>query len=90
MLTSPSRVSRTAALHGIRTTTVYTAPDATSEHAHASPYSVNLGEASAYLDAEKILRAAKGWGCDAVHPGYGFVGTPGKPGGEGANGEWDS
>jgi 3-methylcrotonyl-CoA carboxylase alpha subunit len=66
-------VTRTAAAHGIRTTTVYTEPDALSEHAHASPYSINLGPADAYLDGEKIIRIAKGEGCDAVHPGYGFV-----------------
>jgi len=70
------RVTRTAASHGIRTTTVYTDPDALSEHAHASPYSVNLGPANAYLDGEKIIRIAKGEGCDAVHPGYGFVSSP--------------
>ncbi|KAA8909778.1 3-methylcrotonyl-CoA carboxylase-like protein subunit alpha [Sphaerosporella brunnea] len=67
------RVTRTAAAHGIRTTTVYTEPDALSEHAHASPYSINLGPADAYLDGEKIIRIAKGEGCDAVHPGYGFL-----------------
>jgi 3-methylcrotonyl-CoA carboxylase alpha subunit len=66
-------VTRTAAAHGVRTTTVYTEPDALSEHAHASQYSINLGSADAYLDGEKIIRIAKGEGCDAVHPGYGFV-----------------
>ena len=68
------RVTRTAASHGIKTTTVYTEPDALSEHAHASPYSINIGPANAYLDGEKIIRIAKSEGCDAVHPGYGFVG----------------
>lgn len=72
--TGTRRVVRTAASHGIRTTTVYTQPDALSEHAHASASSVNLGPANAYLDGEKIIRIAKGLGCDAVHPGYGFVG----------------
>ncbi|KAI5817732.1 carbamoyl-phosphate synthase L chain, ATP binding domain-containing protein [Pyronema omphalodes] len=67
------RVSRTAALSGIRTTTIYTLPDSLSEHAHASPYSINLGPSNAYLDGEKIIRIAKEQGCDAVHPGYGFL-----------------
>ena len=68
-----SRVTRTAAANGIRTTTVYTEPDALSEHANASKYAVNLGPANAYLDGEKIIAVAKREGCDAVHPGYGFV-----------------
>lgn len=67
------RVSRTAAEHGIRTTTVYTDPDAQSAHVRASPFSHNLGPAAAYLDVEKVISAAKLNGCDAVHPGYGFL-----------------
>ena len=35
---------------------------------------MNLGPANAYLDGEKIIGIAKGLDCDAVHPGYGFVG----------------
>lgn len=67
------RVNRTAAQHGIRTTTLYTNPDALSQHAHSSPFSFNLGGTSAYLDQEKILAIAKQQGCQAIHPGYGFL-----------------
>ncbi len=28
----------------------------------------------AYLDGEQILAIAKAQGCDAIHPGYGFLG----------------
>lgn len=67
------RVSRTASLHGVRTTTVYTEPDKFSQHALVTPHSVNIGPPSAYLDVEKIIKAAKENGCDSVHPGYGFL-----------------
>ncbi|EXJ78462.1 3-methylcrotonyl-CoA carboxylase alpha subunit [Capronia coronata CBS 617.96] len=67
------RVNRTAAQHGIRTTTLYTNPDALSQHAHCSPFSFNLGPTAAYLDQEKILAIAKQQGCPAIHPGYGFL-----------------
>jgi len=67
------RVNRTATQHGIRTTTLYTNPDARSQHAQSSPYSFNLGATAAYLDQEKILAIAKEQGCQAIHPGYGFL-----------------
>jgi 3-methylcrotonyl-CoA carboxylase alpha subunit len=67
------RVNKTAAQHGIRTTTLYTNPDALSQHARASPFSFNLGATAAYLDQDKILQIAKQQGCQAIHPGYGFL-----------------
>ncbi len=67
------RVNRTAAQHGIRTTSLYTNPDAKSQHAHSSQWAFNLGETGAYLDQEKILHVAKSQRCKAIHPGYGFL-----------------
>lgn len=67
------RVNRTAALHGIRTTTVYTDPDARAQHALVTPHAYNIGPVAAYLDGEKIIGVAKRAGCDSVHPGYGFL-----------------
>ncbi|ERF73104.1 hypothetical protein EPUS_06565 [Endocarpon pusillum Z07020] len=67
------RVTRTAAQHGIRTTTLYTNPDAKSQHAHSSQWAFNLGETGAYLDQDKILHVAKSQKCKAIHPGYGFL-----------------
>lgn len=66
-------MNKTAALHGIKTTTLYTDPDKHAQHAKSSPYSFNLGATSAYLDQDKILRIAKENGCQAIHPGYGFL-----------------
>ena len=67
------RVNKTAAKHGIKTTTIYTDPDAASQHAHSSPRSFNLGQTSEYLNQAKILALAKDNGCQAIHPGYGFL-----------------
>ncbi|KAA8624974.1 Acetyl propionyl-CoA carboxylase alpha subunit [Pyrenophora tritici-repentis] len=67
------RVGRTASEYGIRTTTLFTDPDARSQHALSSPYAVNLGDPSAYLDGDRIIQIAKEQGCQGIHPGYGFL-----------------
>ena len=67
------RVSRTASQYGIKTNTIYTDPDAKSQHALSSPFAINLGDPSAYLDGDKIIEAAKLHGCTGIHPGYGFL-----------------
>ncbi|KAL9041313.1 MAG: hypothetical protein Q9214_004155, partial [Letrouitia sp. 1 TL-2023] len=67
------RVGRTASEHGIKCTTIYTDPDAKSQHALSSPYAINLGSPTAYLDGERIIEVAKQQGCVAIHPGYGFL-----------------
>ncbi|CAI7605490.1 unnamed protein product [Penicillium glandicola] len=67
------RVGRTAAERGIRVTTLYTDPDSRSQHALSSPFAFNLGSVSAYLDGDRIIEIAKKEGCQAIHPGYGFL-----------------
>ncbi|KAF2231834.1 hypothetical protein EV356DRAFT_280163 [Viridothelium virens] len=67
------RVNRTASEYGIRTTTLYTNPDARSQHALSSPFAVNLGLPTAYLNGDRIIEVAKKQGCDGIHPGYGFL-----------------
>ncbi|TKX20873.1 putative carbamoyl-phosphate synthase L chain-2 [Elsinoe australis] len=67
------RVGRTAAASGIKTTVLYTDPDAKSQHALSSPFAVNLGDASRYLDGDYIIEVAKKHGCQGIHPGYGFL-----------------
>ncbi|KAF2015591.1 hypothetical protein BU24DRAFT_390876 [Aaosphaeria arxii CBS 175.79] len=67
------RVGRTASEYGIRTTTLYTDPDSRSQHALSSPFAVNLGDPSAYLDGDRIIEIAKERGCQGIHPGYGFL-----------------
>ncbi|KAK3996511.1 carbamoyl-phosphate synthase L chain, ATP binding domain-containing protein [Cladorrhinum sp. PSN332] len=64
------RIARTAAAMGIRTTTLYTEVDASSQHAKCSPNSLALGS---YLNGAHIISLAQKHGIDALHPGYGFL-----------------
>ncbi|KAI9715056.1 MAG: hypothetical protein M1812_006173 [Candelaria pacifica] len=50
-----------------------TYPDSRSQHALSSPFSVNLGDAGAYLNGDRIIEIARHEGCKAIHPGYGFL-----------------
>jgi acetyl/propionyl-CoA carboxylase alpha subunit len=69
------RIARAAAELGIRTVAVYSEDDAASLHLRKADSARPLrGKgAAAYLDMEQILAAAREAGCDAVHPGYGFL-----------------
>ncbi|KAK5170627.1 uncharacterized protein LTR77_005216 [Saxophila tyrrhenica] len=67
------RVGKTASQYGIRTTTLYTDPDRLSQHALSSPFAVNLGSTDQYLNGERIIQVARERGCQAIHPGYGFL-----------------
>ena len=69
------RVTRAAAELGIRTVAVFSEDDADSLHTRKTDAARPLqGKGSAaYLDAEQIIRVAKESGCDALHPGYGFL-----------------
>ena len=67
------RIARTAADMGIRTVAVFSEDDALSLHAQMADEAKPLrgAGAPAYLDMHQILAAATG--CDAIHPGYGFL-----------------
>jgi len=69
------RVARTAARLGIRSVAVYSRDDENSPHWRLADEAVALEGtgAAAYLDIEAIIGAALSTGCDAVHPGYGFL-----------------
>jgi acetyl/propionyl-CoA carboxylase alpha subunit len=69
------RIARAASELGIATVAVYSADDATSLHVRKADDAVALGRAgaAAYLDIERIVAVAKEAGCDAIHPGYGFL-----------------
>ncbi len=69
------RIMRTAADLGIPTVAIHPADDAGSLHASSATESVELpGEGPrAYLDVDAVIGAATATGCDALHPGYGFL-----------------
>ena len=69
------RIHRAAAELGRRTVAVYSQDDAESLHRRMADESRALPKAgaAAYLDIDAILQAAKDTGCDAIHPGYGFL-----------------
>ena len=69
------RVTRAAAELGIHTVAVFSEDDADSLHTRKTDEARPLqGKgAAAYLDAEQIIRVAMQSGCDALHPGYGFL-----------------
>ena len=69
------RIARAAADMGIATVSVFSEDDATSLHTRRSDESRALKGVgpSAYLDIAQIVAIAKESGCDAVHPGYGFL-----------------
>ena len=69
------RIARAAADLGIRSVAVYSHDDAESLHTRIADEAVALDARGvpAYLDIEAIVAAAAAAGCDAVHPGYGFL-----------------
>lgn len=70
------RVMRTARRMGYRTMAVYSEADADAPHVRAADCAAHIGEGPAsksYLDGAAILAAARDYGADAVHPGYGFL-----------------
>ena len=69
------RIARAASDLGIATVAVFSADDATSLHVRKADEAQPLGRAgaAAYLDIERMIEVAKDSGCDAIHPGYGFL-----------------
>ncbi len=69
------RIIRTAHGMNIATVAVYSDADAASPYVREAGQSVAIGHADArpYLDADKIIAAARATGADAIHPGYGFL-----------------
>ena len=69
------RIARAAADLGISTLAVFSEDDEQSLHTRVADESSSLTGmgARAYLDADSIIATAEANGCDAIHPGYGFL-----------------
>jgi pyruvate carboxylase len=69
------RIMRAAAEMGIRTVAVFPEDDSSSLHTRKADEARRLTGvgAAAYLDGDQIIALAKEAGCDAIHPGYGFL-----------------
>jgi 3-methylcrotonyl-CoA carboxylase alpha subunit len=70
------RIVRACREAGIETVAVYSDADRDAPHTRAADQSVHIGPAApseSYLKIDAILDAARATGCDAIHPGYGFL-----------------
>jgi acetyl-CoA carboxylase biotin carboxylase subunit len=70
------RIARTCHAMGIGTVAVFSDADAGARHVAAADVAVRIGgpaPADSYLRVDALIAAARATGCDAVHPGYGFV-----------------
>ncbi|MBN9558454.1 MAG: carbamoyl-phosphate synthase large subunit [Alphaproteobacteria bacterium] len=69
------RIARAAADLNIHAVAVYSADDADALHVKIADEARALPGSgpAAYLDQNQIIAAAKEAGCDATHPGYGFL-----------------
>ncbi|WP_057795792.1 acetyl-CoA carboxylase biotin carboxylase subunit [Roseovarius atlanticus] len=70
------RIMRSCQRLGIEVAVGYSDADAEARHVRLAPVAARLGpapSAQSYLNQEAIVDAALRLGCDAVHPGYGFL-----------------
>ena len=70
------RIARACRELGVRAVAVYSDVDRASLHVRLADEAYPIGPApsrESYLVVEKILGVARYAGCDAIHPGYGFL-----------------
>jgi acetyl/propionyl-CoA carboxylase alpha subunit/acetyl-CoA carboxylase carboxyltransferase component len=69
------RIARAAAEMGIQSVAVFSEDDAASLHVRMADRAIALAGSgpAAYLDGRQIVAKAVEAGCDAIHPGYGFL-----------------
>jgi len=69
------RIARAVHDLGLRSVAIFSEDDADSLHIRLADDAyplIGLG-AAAYLDMDAVIAASKATGCDAIHPGYGFL-----------------
>ncbi|MBW1988282.1 MAG: ATP-grasp domain-containing protein [Deltaproteobacteria bacterium] len=69
------RLIRAVQEEGMRAVAVFETPDAANRHVSLADEAVWIGPGPRqdYLDIDRIIWAAQKSGCQAVHPGYGFL-----------------
>ncbi len=70
------RVIRACHELGIKAVAVYSDPDQFAMHVREADEAYHIGAAApseSYLNQDIILETARNSGCDAIHPGYGFL-----------------
>ncbi|RTZ78384.1 MAG: acetyl-CoA carboxylase biotin carboxylase subunit, partial [Gammaproteobacteria bacterium] len=69
------RIIRACAEMGIRSVAIYTEADRYSLHVKKADEAYSIGEdpVAGYLNVHRIVNLALQAGCDAIHPGYGFL-----------------
>ncbi|MEZ7830823.1 MAG: biotin carboxylase N-terminal domain-containing protein, partial [Gammaproteobacteria bacterium] len=69
------RIVRACAEMGIRSVAIYTEPDRYGLFVKRADEAYSLGEdpLAGYLHPARIVNLAVETGCDALHPGYGFL-----------------
>jgi acetyl-CoA carboxylase biotin carboxylase subunit len=67
------RIARTLRELGIEAVAVHTHGDRLGLHVRSADRALALESPRGYLDAEELIALARRAGCDAVHPGYGFL-----------------
>ncbi|MFI0456339.1 MAG: biotin carboxylase N-terminal domain-containing protein, partial [Candidatus Thiodiazotropha endolucinida] len=69
------RIIRACADMGIRSVAIYSEADRFSLHVKKADEAFSLGSdpLAGYLNVHRIVNLAASTGCDAIHPGYGFL-----------------
>jgi len=69
------RIIRACAEMGIRSVAIYTEADMYNLHVKKADEAFSIGEdpVAGYLNIHRIVNLAVQTGCDAIHPGYGFL-----------------
>lgn len=69
------RIERACAEMGIRSVAIYTEPDRFALHVKRADEAYFVGDdpLAGYLDPRRLVDLARETGCEAIHPGYGFL-----------------
>ena len=69
------RIARAAGELDVATVAVHSQDDSSSLHTRVTNESIDLDDrgVAAYLNIDRLVKAAVSTGCDAVHPGYCFL-----------------